>query len=76
MPHNDLCMPVLRRLLQHHGEIISIQEQVDTYRFRIGYTDGEERIVTVDSDKRELFRNQQQEDKKSIACPSSGNGHP
>ena len=51
------------------GEIISILEQIDTYKFRIGYTDGEERIVTVDSDKRELFRNQQQEDKKSIACP-------
>lgn len=51
------------------GEIISILEQIDTYKFRIGYTDGEERIVTVDSDKMELFREQQQDDKKSIACP-------
>ncbi|RPI40389.1 MAG: YkgJ family cysteine cluster protein [Methanoregulaceae archaeon] len=51
------------------GEIISIQEQIGTYIFRIGYIDGEERIVTVDSDKRELFCDQQQEDKKTIACP-------
>lgn len=51
------------------GEIISIREQINTYEFRIGYTDGEERMVSVDPDKRDLFRNQQQDDKKSIACP-------
>ena len=51
------------------GEIISIQEQIHPYEFRIGYTDGEERIVSVDPDKRELFRDQRQGDKKSIACP-------
>jgi uncharacterized protein len=51
------------------GEIISIQEQIGPCEFRIGYTDGEERIVSVDPDKRDLFRNQQQDDKKSIACP-------
>ncbi|MDD1680006.1 MAG: YkgJ family cysteine cluster protein [Methanoregula sp.] len=51
------------------GEIISIREQISPYEFRIGYTDGEERIVSVDPDKRDLFRNRQQEDKKTIACP-------
>jgi len=52
------------------GEIISIQEQIGPYEFRIGYTTGEERVVSVDPDKRELFGSQQQdEERKSIACP-------
>lgn len=51
------------------GEIIGIQEQIRTYEFRIGFTNGEERIVSVDPDKRELFRDQQQDEKKSPACP-------
>ena len=51
------------------GEIISIQEQVRPFEFRIGYTNGEERLVCVDLDKRELFCHQQQVEKKSLACP-------
>lgn len=51
------------------GEIIRIQEQINTYEFRIGFTDSEECIVSVDPDKRELFRVQQPEERKSIACP-------
>ena len=51
------------------GEIISIREQVDPFEFRIAYTNGEERIVSVDPDKRALFRVQQQGEKKSLACP-------
>jgi uncharacterized protein len=51
------------------GEIISVREQINPYEFRIGFTNGEERMVCVDPDKRELFRNLQQDDKKSLACP-------
>jgi Fe-S-cluster containining protein len=51
------------------GEIISIQEQIHPYDFRIGFTNGEERVVSVDPDKRVLFRDQQQKKRKSIACP-------
>jgi hypothetical protein len=51
------------------GEIISIQEQIRPFEFRIGYTNGEERLVSVDVDKRELFSHQQQNEKKSLACP-------
>ena len=51
------------------GEIISIREQIHPYEFRIGYTDGEERVVSVDPDKRVLFHDQQQQEKKSLACP-------
>jgi uncharacterized protein len=51
------------------GEIISIQEQIRPFEFRIGYTNGEERLVSVDVDKRELFSHQQQNEKKSPACP-------
>jgi hypothetical protein len=52
------------------GEIISIQEQIGPCEFRIGYTDGEERVVSVDADKRDLFHDdQQQRDRKSVTCP-------
>jgi hypothetical protein len=51
------------------GEIISIREQIRPYEFRIGFTDGEERVVSVDPDKKGLFRDQQPQEKKSIACP-------
>jgi hypothetical protein len=33
------------------GEIISIQEQIISYEYGIGFTNGEERIVSVDQDK-------------------------
>jgi hypothetical protein len=51
------------------GEIISIQEEIRPYDFRIRYTNGEERVVTVDPDKRELFRTQKSSGKLSVACP-------
>ena len=51
------------------GEIISIQEQIGCYEFRIRYTDGEERVVSLDPDKRELFHDLKERDKKSLACP-------
>ncbi len=51
------------------GEIISIRDKIHPYEFRIGYTNGEERVVSVDPDKRLLFRDQQQAKRKSIACP-------
>jgi hypothetical protein len=51
------------------GEIISIQEQINPFEFRIAYTNGEERIVSVDTDKRALFRIREEGERKSIACP-------
>ncbi len=51
------------------GEIIRIREQVGPCEFRIGYTNGEERVVTVDPDKRELFCSHKSSGKLSAACP-------
>jgi uncharacterized protein len=51
------------------GEIINIQEQIHPYEFRIRYTNGEERFVSVDTDKRKLFHDQQTGERESIACP-------
>ena len=51
------------------GEIINIQEQISPCKFRIGYTDGEIRVVSVDPDKKVLFRDQQEQERKSLACP-------
>jgi Fe-S-cluster containining protein len=51
------------------GEIISLREQISPYEFRIGYTNGKERVVSVDPDKRALFRVQQQDKRKSTAGP-------
>lgn len=51
------------------GEIISIREQIGPCEFRIGYTNGEERTVTVDPDKRELFCAQKPSGKLPAACP-------
>jgi hypothetical protein len=54
------------------GEIISIQEQIRLFEFRIGYTTGEERIVSMDPEKREFFLTQHQDEKdgeSSLACP-------
>ena len=51
------------------GEIISIQEQIGSYEVRIRYTDGEDRIVSLDPDKQELFHDQKAREKKSLACP-------
>jgi uncharacterized protein len=51
------------------GEIISIREQMGPHEFRIMYTTGEERVVSVDPDKLDLFRVLEPTDKKPIACP-------
>lgn len=51
------------------GVIISIQEQTGSCTFRIGFTDGEERVVCVDPDKRELFLTGQQDEKRTLSCP-------
>jgi hypothetical protein len=51
------------------GEIISIQEQIRPFEFRIGFTNGEERIVTVDPDKQDIFRDHKQQGEKSLSCP-------
>ena len=51
------------------GEIISIREQIGPGEFRIGYPDGEERIVTVDPDKQDLFCKAGLGERKTIACP-------
>jgi hypothetical protein len=51
------------------GEIITIQEQISPYEFRIAFMDGEERIVSVDPDKRGLFHAPVQEKEKTLACP-------
>lgn len=51
------------------GEIISVREQTGHDEYRIAYTDGEERVVTIDPDKRDLFRSLMQGEKRSLACP-------
>jgi uncharacterized protein len=51
------------------GEIISILEETGPLQFRIGYTTtGEERNVTVDRDKEDLFR-AFTSGRSSLACP-------
>jgi hypothetical protein len=51
------------------GEIISIQEQIRPFEFRIRFAKGEERVVIVDPDKQELFRAHIQPEKKTLSCP-------
>lgn len=51
------------------GEILSIREQTGPGEFRIGFTDGEERIITIDPDKRDLFGAPEQGAGKTLACP-------
>ncbi|OPX62020.1 MULTISPECIES: YkgJ family cysteine cluster protein [unclassified Methanoregula] len=51
------------------GEIIRIRDRIGQWEFRIGFTNGEERIVSIDPDKRDLFRIREETDKKTIACP-------
>lgn len=51
------------------GEIISIQEEISPYEFRVAFTDGEERVVSVDPDKHELFQAPVREREKPLACP-------
>lgn len=51
------------------GEIIIIQDQIGPGEFRIQYPDGEERVVSVDPDRRDLFLDHGPDTRKSIACP-------
>lgn len=53
------------------GEIISIREQIQPFEFRIAYTTGEKRVVSVDPDKRDpdLFGFAQNKERRSLACP-------
>ena len=51
------------------GEIIAIREQIGPGRFRIGFTDGEERTVVLDPGRDELFGIAGDNTKKSAACP-------
>lgn len=52
------------------GEIIEIREVLDPGSFRIGFSvTGEERIVSVDPEKRELFQVQGIKTLRPMACP-------
>ncbi|MDO8872139.1 MAG: YkgJ family cysteine cluster protein [Methanoregula sp.] len=52
------------------GEIIEILEELDTSSFRIGFSvTGEERIVSIDPEKQELFRFQDIKTLQPMACP-------
>lgn len=52
------------------GEIIGICEEIRPFTFRIGYmATGEEREVTVDTDKRDLFRLNTITRIRPMACP-------
>ncbi len=52
------------------GEIISIREQTGEWDYRIWFSvTGEERQVSIDPDKQELFRAQDILKKRPMACP-------
>jgi hypothetical protein len=52
------------------GEIIGIREEIRPFTFRIWFTvTGEEREVTVDSDKRDLFLSHDITKIRPMACP-------
>lgn len=52
------------------GEIIEIREEMENSSFRIGLSvTGEERIVSVDLNKRELFRLKDDKTLRPMACP-------
>jgi len=52
------------------GEIIEILEELDNGSFRIGFSvTGEERIVSIDPEKRKLFHLRDDKSLKSMACP-------
>jgi len=52
------------------GEIIEIREVTGPLEFRIGFSaTGEERMVTVDPDKRDLFLSKDTVTERHIACP-------
>ncbi len=52
------------------GEIIEILEDLGTGSLRIGFTvTGEERIVSIDPEKQELFHTQKIQTLRPMACP-------
>ncbi|MDO9324134.1 MAG: YkgJ family cysteine cluster protein [Methanoregula sp.] len=52
------------------GEIIEIREELDSCSFRIGLTvTGEDRIVSLDADKQDLFRLTEIKTVRPMACP-------
>jgi uncharacterized protein len=52
------------------GEIIEIRDVLDPATFRIGFTaTGEERIVSLDPEKQELFRKYDIRTSRPMACP-------
>jgi len=52
------------------GDIIGIEDRIDPVRFRIRFSvTGEERMVTLDADKQELFRTQDFKMLRPMACP-------
>jgi len=52
------------------GEIIEIREELDSCSYRIGLTvTGEDRVVTLDPDKQDLFRLQDLKTLRPMACP-------
>lgn len=52
------------------GEIIEIHEDLDSGLFRIGFSvTGEERIVSVDPEKRALFHSTEIRTSRPTACP-------
>jgi Fe-S-cluster containining protein len=52
------------------GDIIGIEDRIDPVRFRIRFSvTGEERMVTLDPDKVDLFRSQDIGQIRQMACP-------
>jgi Fe-S-cluster containining protein len=52
------------------GEVIGIREQTGPFEYRLWFTtNGEERQVRIDPDKRDLFLSQDILEKRPIACP-------
>ncbi|MHB8162840.1 MAG: YkgJ family cysteine cluster protein [Methanoregula sp.] len=52
------------------GEIIELKEEFEPFSFRISFSvTGEERIVSIDPEKRELFRFQDIHSQRPMACP-------
>ena len=52
------------------GEIIELIEEFEPFSFRIRFSvTGEERVVSIDPEKRELFRFQEIQLERPMACP-------
>ena len=52
------------------GEIIELKEEFKPFSLRIRFSvTGEERVVSIDPEKRELFRSQDIQSQRPMACP-------